>query len=248
MQLSSQTRATPAPCSNPPLRHLAVIPDGNRRWARDRGLSAAEGHWRGGERSMELLDWCRGEAEIEVVTMWAMSIENYEERLPAEVESGLPLLAEFTRQVAAGGRWRIGLVGDLDLLPSRLADELRDYRDQSSTVSGPLVNMAVAYSGGNEIARAVEKLLRSRQQNGGTLLADERVDAAALAGHLDTAGLPDLDLVVRTSGETRLSGFMPWQAMHAELYFTPVLWPDFDEDEFRKALEYYRGRQRRHGK
>ncbi|WP_433544429.1 polyprenyl diphosphate synthase (plasmid) [Streptomyces sp. CA-294286] len=236
--------APPAPL--PSLRHLAVIPDGNRRWAKAKGLPSLEGHRRGCERTLELLDRCRTDTAIEVLTLWTTSVENLG-RPRAEVDPGLPVIAEFVRRVASAGQWRVGFLGDLDRLPPPMAAELRDHAHRSSSVPGPLVNFALAYSGQDEITRAVRRLLVSRAADGHHPCEQQPLTAGDLARHLDTAGLPDPDLVIRTSGETRLSGFMPWQTLHSELYFSPVLWPDFDACALEEALEDYRGRQRRRG-
>ncbi|MFF8557048.1 polyprenyl diphosphate synthase [Streptomyces sp. NPDC015501] len=230
----------------PSLRHLAVIPDGNRRWAKDRGLPSLEGHRRGCERTLELLDRCRTGTGIEVLTLWTTSVENLS-RPRAEVDQGLPVIAAFVGHVASLGQWRIGFLGDLDRLPLPMAAELRDHAHRSSAVQGPLVNFAIAYGGQDEITRAVRRLLDSRAADGHVLPRQEPLSAAELGRHLDTAGLPDPDLVIRTSGETRLSGFMPWQTLHSELYFSPLLWPDFDGPALDEALEDYRGRQQRRG-
>ncbi|MFI2779240.1 polyprenyl diphosphate synthase [Streptomyces sp. ALB3] len=226
---------------------MAVIPDGNRRWAEDRGLPSIEGHRRGCERTLELLDRCRTGTGIEVLTLWTTSVENLS-RSRAEVDRGLPVIAEFVGYVASLRHWRIGFLGDLDLLPAPMAAELRDHAHRSRTVRGPLVNLAIAYSGQDEITRAVRRLLDSRTAADGQLRPGQGpLSAAELARHLDSAGLPDPDLVIRTSGETRLSGFMPWQTLHSELYFSPVLWPDFDASALEEALEDYRGRRQRRG-
>ncbi|MFH8496777.1 polyprenyl diphosphate synthase [Streptomyces coeruleorubidus] len=234
------------PAVVPSLRHLAVIPDGNRRWAEDKGLPSLEGHRRGCERTLELLDRCRTDTGIEVLTLWTTSVENLS-RSRAEVDQGLPVIAEFVGHIASLEQWRIGFLGDLDLLPLPMAAELRDHAHRSSTVQGPLVNFAIAYSGQDEITRAVRRLLDSRISDGHLFPGQEPLSAGQLARHLDTAGLPDPDLVIRTSGETRLSGFMPWQTLHSELYFSPVLWPDFDASALDEALEDYRGRRQRRG-
>ncbi|MFH9197658.1 polyprenyl diphosphate synthase [Streptomyces anulatus] len=237
--------ADPPPVG-PSLRHLAVIPDGNRRWAEDKGLPSLEGHRRGCERTLELLDRCRTGTGIEVLTLWTTSVENLS-RSRAEVDQGLPVIAEFVGHIASLEQWRIGFLGDLDLLPLSMAAEFRDHAHLSSTVQGPLVNFAIAYSGQDEITRAVRRFLDSRMSDGHLLPGQEPLSAGELARYLDTAGLPDPDLVIRTSGETRLSGFMPWQTLHSELYFSPVLWPDFDASALDEALEDYRGRRQRRG-
>ncbi|WP_426496887.1 polyprenyl diphosphate synthase [Streptomyces sp. D54] len=237
--------ADPPPVG-PSLRHLAVIPDGNRRWAEDKGLPSLEGHRRGCERTLELLDRCRTGTGIEVLTLWTTSVENLS-RSRAEVDQGLPVIAEFVGHIASLEQWRIGFLGDLDLLPLSMAAEFRDHAHRSSTVQGPLVNFAIAYSGQDEITRAVRRFLDSRMSDGHLLPGQEPLSAGELARYLDTAGLPDPDLVIRTSGETRLSGFMPWQTLHSELYFSPVLWPDFDASALDEALEGYRGRRQRRG-
>ncbi|MGW7263291.1 polyprenyl diphosphate synthase [Streptomyces sp. NPDC054842] len=246
LPLASGARPADPPAVVPSLRHLAVIPDGNRRWAEDKGLPSLEGHRRGCERTLELLDRCRTRTGIEVLTLWTTSVENLN-RSRAEVVQGLPVIAEFVGHVASLGQWRIGFLGDLDLLPLPMAAELRDHAYRVSTVQGPLVNFAIAYSGQDEITRAVRRLLDTRAADGHLLPAQEPLSPRELARHLDTAGLPDPDLVIRTSGETRLSGFMPWQTLHSELYFSPRLWPDFDGSALDEALEDYRGRRQRRG-
>lgn len=246
LSLAAASSVAAPPAVVPSLRHLAVIPDGNRRWAEDKGLPSLEGHRRGCERTLELLDRCRTDTGIEVVTLWTTSVENLR-RPRVEVNQGLPVIAAFVGHLASLGQWRIGFLGNLDLLPPPVTEELRDYAHRSSTVRGPLVNFAIAYSGQEEIIRAVRRLLESRTADGNPLSEGAPVDAVELARHLDTAGQPDPDLVIRTSGETRLSGFMPWQTLHSELYFSPLLWPDFDESALAEALEDYRSRRQRRG-
>ncbi|MDQ0798171.1 short-chain Z-isoprenyl diphosphate synthase [Streptomyces sp. B1I3] len=232
--------------AGPPLRHLAVIPDGNRRWAKLRGLPSPAGHRRGCERTLELLDHCRTDTDIEIVTFWTTSIENLH-RPPEEVAAGLAVIAAFVEHIAALAQWRIGLLGNLELVPGDIAARLRDCVHRSRAVQGPMVNFAIAYGGQDEITRAVRSLLDAREADGSGPAGRRPVEAADLACHLDTAGQPDPDLVIRTSGETRMSGFMPWQTLHSELYFTPLLWPDFDVSAWEEAIEDYRGRQQRRG-
>lgn len=232
-----------AAAARPVLRHLAVIPDGNRRWARARGLPPSAGHRRGIERALDLLGWCRQDEEIETVSFGVVSIENLR-RSQEEVAPALRGFAEMVEQIAAGGDWRVRLMGNLDLVPKEFADAVRSSALRTAHTTGPTVNFGIAYGGRDELQRAVRKLLDARE----TAASDPGPDAPLdLSPYLDTCGQPDPDLVIRTSGEIRLCGFMPWQTVYSELYFSPVLWPDYDEAEFARARDSYHARHRRMG-
>ncbi|TFV52958.1 isoprenyl transferase [Blastococcus sp. TF02A-35] len=229
-------------------RHVGVIIDGNRRWARDMGLEdVSEGHRRGAGMIADFLDWC-DEAGVEVVTIFMLSTDNLSRPQPELV----PLLRIIEGVVAdlsgAGRRWRLRAVGALELLPAETVAVLKRAEDVTRDRPGATVNLAVGYGGRREIADAVRSLLAEHAERGTTL--DELVevlDVDHIAEHLYTKGQPDPDLIIRTSGEQRLSGFLLWQTAHAEFYFTDVYWPDFRRVDFLRALRDYAARHRRFG-
>ncbi|MCC3778323.1 polyprenyl diphosphate synthase [Streptomyces sp. UNOB3_S3] len=224
-------------------RHLAVILDGNRRWAERHGLPLADAYQAGADRVRELLCWC-DELGIPFVTVWALSQDNLY-REPKVVDQIVEAITAGLRGMAAEARWPIRVVGSLERLPHQeQAAALRAVERDSATASGARLTVAVAYDGRQEIVAAVQELVRA--YTAGSLAGE--LTEQRLVDFLCTAGQPDVDLLIRTSGETRLSGFMPWQTAYAEFYFTPVYWPDFDRGHFGEALEAYADRDRRRGK
>ena len=234
--------------------HVGVILDGNRRWAASMGYrSAAEGHRRGAEKIDQLLEWCR-ELEIGVVTLWLLSTENLD-RDPEELDALLEIIVGKVEQHAAEGVWRVRCSGALELLPTAMVDRLvaasrasRDARNADESPA-PLLNIAVGYGGRHEIVDAMRRMLESYADDGLTLgEAAKRVSADEVSRHLYTAGLPDPDLVIRTSGEIRLSGFLLWQSAHSEFYFCDPYWPDFRRIDLLRAIREYQQRHRRFGR
>jgi short-chain Z-isoprenyl diphosphate synthase len=227
-------------------RHVGVILDGNRRWAREVGMTTAGGHQAGADKIEEFLGWC-GDVDIRVVTLWLLSTDNLT-RSPAEVAKLLGIIEDTVRQLAATGRWRVNPVGALDLLPDGTATILKAAADATVDVDGIMVNVAVGYGGRREIADAVRSLLQEHATRGTSIeeLA-EVLDVEHIAEHLYTRGQPDPDLVIRTSGEQRLSGFLLWQSAHSEFYFCEAYWPDFRRVDFLRALRSYAARSRRYG-
>jgi short-chain Z-isoprenyl diphosphate synthase len=229
-------------------RHVAVMLDGNRRWARAAGFEdVTEGHVAGARHITNLLDWCT-EAGVEHVTLWLLSTDNLA-RPPAELNPLLAIIAGVADELAAEGQpWRVNAVGALDLLPEATAITLKAAADRTADRPGLMVNVAVGYGGRREIADAVRSLLQE-QAAAGTSIEEvaELLDVDHIAEHLYTKGQPDPDLVIRTSGEQRLSGFLLWQSVHSEFYFCDALWPDFRKIDFLRALRDYGNRQRRFG-
>jgi len=227
-------------------RHVGVILDGNRRWARTMGAAASHGHERGADKIVEFLGWC-DEVGVEVVTLWLLSTDN----LNRPREELAPLLGIIERAVtalASTRRWRVHPVGALDLLPAATARVLKEVDDATRAVPGLLVNVAVGYGGRREIADAVRSMLQEQASRGTTIEELAGVlDVEHIAEHLYTRGQPDPDLVIRTSGEQRLSGFLLWQSAHSEFYFCEALWPDFRKVDFLRALRAYAARVRRYG-
>jgi short-chain Z-isoprenyl diphosphate synthase len=227
-------------------RHVGVLCDGNRRWARSAGLAdVSSGHQAGADKIFEVLQWCR-QAGVEVVTLWLLSTDNLG-RPASELEPLLRIIEETVRELARQS-WRVNPVGALDLLPADTAQVLKDAADATARQGGLLVNVAVCYGGRREIADAVRSLLLDHATRGTTIeeLA-EILDVEHIAEHLYTAGQPDPDLVIRTSGEQRLGGFLLWQSAHSEFYFCDAYWPAFRRVDFLRALRSYAARQRRFG-
>jgi len=234
---------------SPVPRHVGVLCDGNRRWAREMGLvDPNDGHRMGAKRIKELLRWC-DEVGVGYVTLWLLSTDNLS-RPAAELDPLLQIIEELTTELAEEGNpWRLRMVGALDVLPARHAAALKAAEERThSHVGGAQVNIAVGYGGRREIIDAVRALLHEHAKAGTSLeeLA-ETIDVDHISENLYTRGLPDPDLIIRTSGEQRLSGFMLWQSAHSEFYFCELNWPDFRRVDFLRALRSYATRQRRFG-
>jgi short-chain Z-isoprenyl diphosphate synthase len=228
-------------------QHIGVMLDGNRRWAKAVGRDTAHGHRAGAANIEPLLGWC-DEVGIEVVTLWLLSTDNMN-RPVAELEPLFDIIADVVDSLADAQQWRLHLVGALDLLPAATADRLKSAVARTDDVDGLLVNVAVGYGGRREIADAVRSLLLEASGKGLSLeeLA-EVIDVEHIADHLYTKGQPDPDLVIRTSGEQRLGGFLLWQSAKSEFYFCEALWPDFRRTDFLRAMRAYAYRERRHGR
>ena len=227
-------------------RHVGVMLDGNRRWAKAAGASTAEGHRAGAANIAPLLTWCE-ELGIDVVTLWLLSTDNLN-RPAAELAPLLRIIEDVVTELGEAGRWRVNPVGALDMLPTSTSQALKDAAARTREVDGLLVNVAVGYGGRREIADAVRALLLHHAGEGTSIeeLA-EILDVEHIADHLYTRGQPDPDLVIRTSGEQRLGGFLLWQSTHSEYYFCEAFWPDFRRVDFLRALRAYAERHRRFG-
>ncbi len=228
-------------------RHVGVILDGNRRWAAVQGSSSAHGHRAGAEKIEDFLGWCE-EARVEVVTLWLLSTDNLSPpagraRRRSSRSSRRPCAT--SRPTLAGGCIPVGA---LDLLPARTSATLKKAEADTDAHDGLLVNVAVGYGGRREVVDAVRALLAEAAEAGVSIddLAG-LVDVEHIGEHLYTAGQPDPDLVIRTSGEQRLSGFLLWQSAHSEFYFCEAYWPDFRKVDFLRALRAYSERGRRFG-
>ncbi|HQM15692.1 MAG TPA: polyprenyl diphosphate synthase [Candidatus Woesebacteria bacterium] len=235
-------------------KHIAIIMDGNRRWARKNKLEIFKGHQKVAEEGIErLVDHCLNRG-ISYLTLWAFSTENWK-RDRAEVEAILQLMRSLF--VKGAGKLtekkiKIATIGDLSRFPWDIQESIKKLKESCRTDYQLTVTFALNYGGRDEIARAVSKLLdqlAAANQTGQShaLLNTTQIEQS-LSGFLDTSFLPDPDLIIRTGGEQRLSGFMPWQSVYAELYFTNVLMPDFDETQLDQAIDDYLNRERRFGK
>ena len=229
-------------------RHIAVLCDGNRRWARSAGYEdVSYGYRRGATKIAEMLRWCQ-EAGIEMATVYLLSTENLH-RDPNELAALIEIITDVVEEICAPvNRWSVRTVGDLELIGEEPARRLRDAVESTCTDSGFHVNVAVGYGGRQEIANAVRALLNKELANG--VSGEELVEAVtvdAISQNLYTSGQPDPDLVIRTSGEQRLSGFLLWQSAYSEMWFTEAHWPAFRRVDFLRALRDYSSRHRRYG-
>lgn len=230
-------------------KHIAVMADGNRRWARLNapGQELTVGYAAGADKLKQFVAWC-DEAGIGVVTLWVLSTDNLS-RGSDEVAPLLAVIERLALDLAATGDHRVQIVGDLDLLPDDAAAALRGAEAASRDAQGLHVNVAVAYGGRTELRDAVRSLLEAEAAKGRSLgQVAETLEMDQIAQHLYTAGQPDPDLVIRTSGEQRVSGFLMWQSAHSEFYFCEALWPDFRRVDFLRALRSYADRERRYGR
>jgi undecaprenyl diphosphate synthase len=226
--------------SNRP-RHVAIVMDGNGRWAKKRRKPRLYGHKQGALRARDFVEMFASYG-IPYLTLYAFSTENWN-RPKAEVDGIIKLLSENLDKViemAHGQNIRLRHLGRTDRLSPEIQKKARAAIGLTQNNTGLTVNVAFNYGGRSEIADAVRAIIT------GKIKAD-KIDETLVSGHLYTAGMPDPDLLIRTGGEMRLSNFLIWQAAYAELYFTPVLWPDFGREELEKALSVFSKRQRRFG-
>jgi undecaprenyl diphosphate synthase len=222
-------------------RHVAIIMDGNGRWAKARGLPRLAGHRAGTENIRPVLE-ASVEFGIEILTIWAFSTENWQ-RPDEEVTGLLRILQQMIhRELQELHKQGVQLrhVGRLGRLPKRLQKQIRDAVTLTKDNHRIVLNVAFDYGGRAEIVQAVQRIIRDG-------IPAEQVDEALISRYMYTCGQPDPDLIIRTSGEMRISGFMMWQSAYAEYYITPTLWPDFDRDELYKALAAFSQRDRRFG-
>lgn len=225
--------------------HVGVILDGNRRWAKaNPNQGDPNGHKAGASKIIEFLGWC-DDAEVRVVTLWLLSTDNFK-RSAAEIEELLQIIGDTVDELAATGRWNIKAVGALDLLPEWLSQKLNSLKPIRN--DGVEVNVAISYGGRREIVDAVKSYLSDAEKSGHSLnQANANLSTDNISKFLYTAGQPDPELLIRTSGEQRLGGFMLWQSASSEFYFCEAYWPDFRRVDFLRALRAYSLRQRRFG-
>ncbi len=231
--------------------HIGVILDGNRRWSRENpdpsgDTSSSRGHRAGANKIVELLEWSE-KAGVKVVTLWLLSNQNLS-RDKNELEPLLEIIESTISGLAKAGKWEIRPVGSINLLPEKLQNTLNQTAASTSGIGKLLVNVAVGYGGRDEIADAFRGYLNDPQnQNQTGVQLARNFDASQIEKYLYTAGLPDPDLLIRTSGEQRLGGFLLWQSANSEVYFCEAFWPDFRHLDFLRAMRSFAQRQRRYG-
>ena len=240
-RLLELVRAEPVP------RHLAIIMDGNRRFARHHGIQVRDGHARGRDTLEELLNWCL-ELEIRILTVYALSTENLH-RPPGELDGLMELFDQALRNIATDERVhrhriRVRVIGNRALLPPRVQEAVEIAEAATKGYSEYRYNVALGYGGRDEIVDAIRQLAREVRSGS---LEPEAIDSEMVARHLYTADLPDPDLILRTSGEERISNFLLWQSAYSELVFSDVLWPGLTRLEFLRAIRTFQLRRRRFG-
>ncbi len=226
-------------------RHVAIIMDGNGRWAKRRLLPRAMGH-SAGAKNVETICEAAWNMGIKYLTVYAFSTENWK-RSEDEVTTLMKLLKQYMDGCIEKSRknnMRVRVIGDISRLSVEMQEAIRKLEDFSKDFDGLQFTVALNYGGRDEIIRSVQSLA-SDVKNG--LIEPENISEEMLSSRLDTGELPDPDLLIRTSGELRISNFLLWQLAYTEFYFTDVFWPDFDENELKKAVEYYGDRDRRFG-
>ncbi len=223
------------------IKHVAIIMDGNGRWAELRGLSRVEGHREGVKRVGEIID-ASNELKLEALTLYVFSMENWQ-RPTDEVRALMGLLSLYLRREMkklAKDNIIFRAIGNIEKLPREIQTLLREFEKLTTNNTGLLLTSAISYGGREEILKAVRRMVEEG-------LKPEEINENIFGNYLYTKGLPDPDLIIRTSGEMRLSNFLLWQSAYSELYFTETMWPDFRKDEFVTAIREYQKRERRFG-
>ncbi|QUJ66904.1 isoprenyl transferase [Photobacterium sp. GJ3] len=226
-------------------KHVAIIMDGNGRWAKAKGKARVFGHKAGVEAVRKTVS-AASRLGIQVVTLFAFSSENWrrpEDEVSLLMELFLTVLGREVKRLHKNNI-RLKIIGDTSRFSQRLQDKIHAAESLTANNTGMVLNVAANYGGQWDIIQAAQSLARDVAEKG---LTPDAITEDMLADRLSTHGLPDVDLLIRTSGECRISNFMLWQAAYAELYFTPLLWPDFDEDTFSEAIAWFMDRERRFG-
>ena len=227
-------------------KHLAIIMDGNGRWAKQKGLLRAFGH-ENGTKSVRITVEACAKLGIENLTLYAFSTENWK-RPKLEVDTLMKLLISSLKnelETLQKNNIRLNCIGNIDLLPAKAKEELLAVMEKTKNNSRMTLTLALSYGSREELLNAV-KIISNKVKN--NIISIDSLDESIINQHLYTHNLPDVDLVIRTSGEHRISNFLLWQIAYAEFYFTDVLWPDFKEDDLYEAIISYQKRERRFGK
>jgi len=223
-------------------KHIGIMIDGNRRWAKEKKLPTFLGHKKGIERVVEMIDYAVVKG-IKVLTLYGFSTENWN-RPKKEVDYLMDLFVSFARKYAndfkkKGIQFRH--IGELERLPESLQKEIKKAQRLTKDNTKMVLNIALNYGGRDEIVRAIQKIIQKK-------IPSKKIDEKTVTNYLDTKGLPDVDFIIRTSGEMRLSNFLPFQGTYAELYFPKIHWPDFTKKQFDLAIKEFQRRRRRFGK
>ena len=226
-------------------KHVAIILDGNGRWAKKRNMPRNYGHVQGSKTVEQIIEdgYKMG---IEYITVYAFSTENWK-RSADEVDALMKLLAKYLIDCierSTKNNMRVRVIGDKSGLDTKLVARINELEETTKNATGLKFTIAINYGGRDEIRRAVTRIAEDVEKG---VITSKAITEDLINDYLDTAGLPDPDLLIRTSGEERLSNFLPWQLAYSEFYFTDVLWPDFTKEDLLTAIRYYNGRERRFG-
>lgn len=226
--------------------HLAVIMDGNGRWAKQKGLYRNKGHEKGAKTVKEVVEAC-AEINIPFLTLYAFSTENWN-RPKIEIQLLMKLLVSSLKKelnTLQKNDIKLSAIGNIDSLPKKTIKELLDVIEKTKSNSRMTLTLALSYGSREEITKTIKEISLKVKNN---LISPENIDESVINSHLYTQNLPDVDLLIRTSGEQRISNFLLWQIAYAELYFTDILWPDYTKDNLFEAILNYQNRERRFGK
>ena len=223
------------------IKHLAIIMDGNRRWATQRGLPKLLGHSEGAKAFKKLVE-AANLRKIQYLTTWGLSTENLQ-RSEEELKHLFGLMSKITDYLGdfKKNNIRFNTIGDMSRIPQHVQDKFSELKEETKNHTGLTLNLAIAYGGRDEIVRATKKIIEAG-------LKSEEITEITFENYLDTTGMPEVDLTIRTGGHSRLSGYLPYQSTYAELYFTDLMFPDFDEKELDKAIEWFNQQERKRGK
>ena len=225
--------------------HIAIILDGNGRWAKRRGMPRGYGHVKGCENLEKICEYA-SELGVKYLTVYAFSTENWK-RPQDEVDALMKLLRQYLKDCikrSTKNNMCVRVIGDTTPLAEDMKKSIRELEEATKDNTGLHFQVALNYGSRDEMLRSVRKICQEVKEG---KLEEQEISEEVFASYLDTKGIPDPDLMIRTSGEERLSNFMLWQLAYAEFYFTDVLWPDFDKKELQKAIDFYNGRDRRYG-
>ena len=223
-------------------RHIAIIMDGNRRWAKKKGFPPTEGHRQGYEQFKKISDHCN-KLGVKILTVYAFSLENWK-RSKREVFYLMNLFKRGLREQRdffIKNKVRLNVIGQIEKLPLGLKELVLKIMKETKDNKERILNLAISYGGREEIIEAVKKIIKEK-------INPSEINEKIFSQYLYTAGQPDPDIIIRTSGEQRLSGFLPWQSVYTELYFSPKFWPDFTEEDLEEVIKEFQNRQRRFGK
>lgn len=226
--------------------HAAIIMDGNGRWAKSRSLIRSKGHEKGAASVREITEACIS-VGTRYLTLYAFSTENWG-RPRREIEILMMLLERFLKSekiTAIENNVKFNVIGQIERMPQKVRDSIQDFKESTCKNDGLILTLALSYGGRDELARAVRKIADDVQKG---VLQPVDISEALIGSRLDTAGLPDPDILIRTGGDMRLSNFLPWQTVYTELFVVPTLWPDFNREEYYKIVAQFQKRERRFGK
>jgi undecaprenyl diphosphate synthase len=226
--------------------HIAIIMDGNGRWAKNKGLFRNVGHKNGAKTVKQVVEAC-AEINVKFLTLYAFSTENWS-RPKLEVDLLMKLLISSLKkelQTLQKNNIKLATIGNINSLPDKVSNELKDVVDKTKKNTRLTLTLALSYGSREELIKTIKEISLKVKNN---LISPENIDKSVINNHLYTRSLPDVDLLIRTSGEQRISNFLLWQIAYAELYFTEILWPDFNKENLFEAILNYQNRERRFGK